>query len=163
MANQVLMMDEYVLKYVTRKAKAIASEDSHSKDEASLSQFGQTSQRIPLKSSFSNKGKDRLFKVKGMHTILYGKERINISGLEQLVDASQTNCIAIMIDYYQSNLLNEQDTISQAADKIFDLISEKGLDIVSPHQGHPGNLALPRKQEFCGALNRYRGLNIKTH
>ncbi|AYX91001.1 ABC-ATPase domain-containing protein [Staphylococcus cohnii] len=162
-ADQVLMMDEYVLKDVTRKAKAIASEDSHSKDEASLSQFGQTSQRIPLKSSFSNKGKDRRFKVKGMHTILYGKERINISGLEQLVDASQTNCIATMIDYYQSNLLNEQDTTSQAADKIFDLISDKGLDIISPHQGHPGNLALPRKQEFCGALNRYRGLNIKTH
>jgi len=162
-ADQVLMMDEYVLKDVTHKAKAIASEDSHLKDEASQCHFGKISQRIPLKSSFSHKGKDQRFKVKGMQTILYGKERINISGLEQLVDASQTNCIATMIDYYQSHLLNEQDTISQAADKIFNLISDNGLDIISPHQGHPGNLALPRKQEFCGALNRYRGLNIKTY
>ncbi len=96
-----------------------------------------------------------------MHTILYGKARIDISGLEQLVDSSQTNCLAMMIDYYQSNLLNEQDTVSQAADKIFELIDETGLEVISPHDGHPGNLALPRKQEFCGALNRYRGLKIK--
>ncbi|WP_390890030.1 hypothetical protein, partial [Leptotrichia wadei] len=29
------------------------------------------------------------------------------------------------------------------------------------YTGHPGNLALPRKQEFCGAVNRYRKLRIK--
>ena len=32
---------------------------------------------------------------------------------------------------------------------------------LTEHTGHPGNLALPRKQEFCAALNRYRKLKIK--
>lgn len=160
-ADQVLMMDEYILKDVTDKAKAIAETDNYQPGHYLHYQFGEIPKRIPLKSSFSNKGRDQRFKVKGMHTILYGKARIDISGLEQLVDSSQTNCLAMMIDYYQSNLLNEQDTVSQAADKIFELIDETGLEVISPHVGHPGNLALPRKQEFCGALNRYRGLKIK--
>lgn len=93
---------------------------------------------------------------------MYGKELIDISGLEQLVDTSQTQCLAAMINYCQSHLLNEQDTLSQAADKLYTVIQEQGLDIISSFEGHPGNLALPRKQEFCAALNRYRGLKVKN-
>ena len=68
----------------------------------------------------------------------------------------------MMIDYYQQHLLNERDTINQAADKLYDFIGKEGIDVISPHSGHPGNIALPRKQEFCAALNRYRGLQVKN-
>ncbi|WP_338055900.1 hypothetical protein [Tetragenococcus osmophilus] len=58
-------------------------------------------------------------------------------------------------------MLDEKMTIAQAVDQIYNYIDRKGLDAISPYSGHPGNLALPRKQEFCAALNRYRGLKIK--
>jgi len=77
------------------------------------------------------------------------------------VDDSQTNCIAVMIDYFKNKVLDEKLTLSQATDRIYEKIEKDGLDSISSYTGHPGNLALPRKQEFCAAVNRYRKLRIK--
>ena len=160
-ANHVIMMDEYVPKDVTKKAKEIAKSDENKREFSSNDKFQGITQRIPLKKSFSQSGKLDKTKAKGKYSILYGKELIDISGLEQLVDDSQTNCIAVMIDYFKNKVLDEKLTLSQAADRIYEKIKKDGLDSISSYTGHPGNLALPRKQEFCGAVNRYRKLKIK--
>ncbi len=160
-ANHVIMMDEYVPKDVTEKAKEIAKSDENKREFSPNDKFQGITQRIPLKKSFSQSGKLDKIKAKGKYSILYGKELIDISGLEQLVDDSQTNCIAVMIDYFKDKVLDEKLTLSQAADKIYEKIEKDGLDSISSYVGHPGNLALPRKQEFCGAVNRYRKLKIK--
>ena len=160
-ANHVIMMDEYVPKDVTEKAKEIAKSDENKREFYSNDKFQGVTQRIPLKKSFSQSGKLDKTKAKGKYNILYGKELIDISGLEQLVDDSQTNCIAVMIDYFKNKVLDEKMTLSQAADRIYEKIEKDGLDSISSYTGHPGNLALPRKQEFCGAVNRYRKLKIK--
>ena len=160
-ANHVIMMDEYVPKDVTEKAKEIAKTDENKREFSSNDKFQGVTQRIPLKKSFSQSGKLDKTKAKGKYSILYGKELIDISGLEQLVDDSQTNCIAVMIDYFKNKVLDEKLTLSQAADRIYEKIEKEGLDSISSYTGHPGNLALPRKQEFCGAVNRYRKLKIK--
>lgn len=160
-ANHVIMMDEYVPKDVTEKAKKIAKSDENKREFPPNDKFQGITQRIPLKKSFSQSGKLDKTKAKGKYSILYGKELIDISGLEQLVDDSQTNCIAVMIDYFKNKVLDEKLTLSQAADRIYEKIEKDGLDSISSYVGHPGNLALPRKQEFCGAVNRYRKLKIK--
>ena len=160
-ANHVIMMDEYVPKDVTEKAKEIAKLDENKREFSSNDKFQGVTQRIPLKKSFSQSGKLDKIKAKGKYSILYGKELIDISGLEQLMDDSQTNCIAVMIDYFKNKVLDEKLTLSQAADRIYEKIEKEGLDSISSYTGHPGNLALPRKQEFCGAVNRYRKLKIK--
>ena len=160
-ANHVIMMDEYVPKDVTEKAREIAKLDENKREFSSNDKFQGVTQRIPLKKSFSQSGKLDKIKAKGKYNILYGKELIDISGLEQLVDDSQTNCIAVMIDYFKNKVLDEKLTLSQAADRIYEKIEKEGLDSISSYTGHPGNLALPRKQEFCGAVNRYRKLRIK--
>ena len=160
-ANYVIMMDEYIPKDVTEKAKEIAKSDENKREFSSNDKFQGITQRIPLKKSFSQSGKLDKTKAKGKYSILYGKELIDISGLEQLVDDSQTNCIAVMIDYFKNKVLDEKLTLSQATDRIYEKIEKDGLDSISSYTGHPGNLALPRKQEFCGAVNRYRKLKIK--
>jgi len=160
-ANYVIMMDEYIPKDVTEKAKKIAKSDENKREFSPNDKFQGITQRIPLKKSFSQSGKLDKTKAKGKYSILYGKELIDISGLEQLVDDSQTNCIAVMIDYFKNKVLDEKLTLSQAADRIYEKIEKEGLDSISSYTGHPGNLALPRKQEFCGAVNRYRKLKIK--
>ncbi|WP_436861749.1 ABC-ATPase domain-containing protein [Staphylococcus caeli] len=161
-ADHVLMMDEYVLKDVTENAKSIVRADASQSNMKTNQTFGALPARVPLKSSFAKKGKDARFKVKGQFSILYGKELIDISGLEQLVDRSQTQCLAEMLDYYQQNLLNEHDTLFEATNKLYDVVEKQGLDVISSFKGHPGNLALPRKQEFCATLSRYRGLKVKN-
>ena len=159
-ADHIIMMDEYLPKDVTDAAKRIAAEDG-SRGEWGSADFGEVTPRIPLKASFSFSGKQDRLKSKGRHTILYGREAIDLSGLEQLVDSSQTNAIAVMLDFFRKRLLDDKMTLSQAADLLYEQIGQSGLDSVSPYTGHPGNLALPRKQEFCFALNRYRGLKVK--
>ncbi len=160
-ADRVLMMDEYRLKDVTDAAKEIANTEGYRRESTPDSTFGDITHRVPLKSGFMKSGKDGRIKTKGRTTILYGRDPIEMAGLEQLVDDSQTHCIAMMIDHLKKNVLDDKLTLSEAADRIYDYMEKDGIDAISPHSGHPGNLALPRKQEFIGALNRYRGLKIK--
>ena len=94
--------------------------------------------------------------------LLMVKNLSQISGLEQLVDDSQTNSLAVMLDYLNNELLNDNDTLIEATDRLYQRIEAEGLEVISHHQGHPGNLALPRKQELIGTINRYRGLHIRS-
>lgn len=161
-ADQVFMMDEYELKDVTDDAKAIAKASADQHDDISARQFGDIPNRVPSKDSFNKKGKDSRIKAKGKHTIMYGKEPIDISGLEQLADPSQTNGIALMLDYYQKHLLDGEMSLVEAANEIYRAIEAKGLDAITPNNRYPGDVALPRKQDFIATINRYRGLNIKS-
>lgn len=158
-ADRVIMMDEYEPKDVTGEALAIAGENGEKREKPS-EHFGKVSERIPLKSSFSMRGRDDRLKARG-RSISYGRENIDVSCLEQLVDDRQINALAVMIDYFNKNVIDDRQSLSQAADKLYAYIKKEGLDGISPYTGHPGNLALPRKQEFCAAINRYRGLKIR--
>ena len=99
-------------------------------------------------------------KAKGLHTVMYGKDAIDISGLEQLVDDSQTNALTVMMNYFRHHLIDNHKSLIEATNQMYDLIDEEGIEAISNFDGHPGNLAL-RKQEFIGTLNRYRGLKVK--
>jgi len=160
-AHQIIMMDEYVPKDVTATAKEIAASHGYRREGIINSKFGEITHRIPLKTGFPGRGKEERIKCKGKYKILYGKEIIDLSALEQLIDDSQTNCIAVMIDFLRKSILDDKISIFQAVNKLYEQIEKYGLDSISPYTGHPGNLALPRKYEFCAALNRYRRLKIK--
>lgn len=160
-ADQVLMMDEYVLRDVTQQAKDIAQSDGYQRRLSSHYQFGHITSRIPLRASFNQKGKRDRFKAKGLNVVTYGKETIHISGLEQLVDDSQTQGLAMMLSYVKNELLDDKSTIVELTNRLYQRIEKHGLDVISNHHGHPGHLALPRKQEFIATLNRYRRLKIK--
>ena len=156
-ADRVIMMDEYVPRDVTQEALAIAKE-SGEKRESLQEHFGSVTERIPLQAGFPLRGREDRWKSRGRESISYGRESIDVSCLEQLVDEKQTNALAVMLDYFNKKILDDRMHLSQAADRLYALIEKQGLEGISPYTGHPGNLALPRKQEFCAALNRYRGL-----
>ena len=160
-ADRVIMMDEYIPKDVTDRAKEIASTDGYKREFLSDNVFGKVKHRVPLKKGFSLSGKEDRLKAKGKYTILYGWNNIDISGLEQLVDESQTNCIAVMIGFLKNKVIDEKKTIEQSLDQMYRHIEKSGLDSISPYTGHPGNLAMPRKQEVFAAISRYRGLVVK--
>ncbi len=160
-ADRVIMMDEYIPKDVTDRAKEIASTGGYKREFLADNVFGKVTHRVPLKKGFSLSGKEDRLKAKGKYTILYGWNNIDISGLEQLVDESQTNCIAVMIGFLKNKVIDEKKTIEQSLDQMYRHIEKFGLDSISPYTGHPGNLAMPRKQEVFAAISRYRGLVVK--
>lgn len=160
-ADLVIMLDEYVPKDVTQEAKAIAKEFERERLVDEGTPFGPVTPRIPLTKGFKKKDARDRFKAKGKETILFGKSPIDLSALEQLVSPSQTNAIALMLDLLGKEIYNNTLTLYQGVEALYQRIEKEGLDAVAPSGSYPGNLALPRKQEVCAALNRYRGLECK--
>ncbi|WP_218212169.1 hypothetical protein, partial [Pseudomonas sp. 2822-15] len=92
----------------------------------------------------------------GINTILIGKDQLVLYGLEQLIDQSQTRAIANIIKILTKDK-NGPETIIQAIDNLYEVIENEGLDVLSPFKGqHPGDLAMPRKNEVAAAFNRIR-------
>ena len=159
-ADCIIMMDEYRPENVIDRAKDIATEQANQRYLLLDAPLQQQPTRIPLRASFPLSGKDGRFKVKGKYTVLYGRQTIDLSGLEQLVDTSQTNSLAIMLNYIKNHLLDDQTSLKKIVDKLYAQIEKAGLESLTSYAGSQGSLALPRKQELMAALNRYRGLNI---
>jgi len=80
--------------------------------------------------------------------------------VEQLIDENQTGAIAQIILYAWKNCLDDKKTLRQIVEDIGREIREKGIDILSGFQGHPGEFALPRNHEVAAAINRMRNLQV---
>ena len=93
--------------------------------------------------------------------MLYGRESIDLSALEQLVDPEQTSALAVLFDYAKDKILVRDECITKVADKVYQKLEEVGLEGIAPYTSYPGNLVLPRKQEFLAMINRYRGLCVQ--
>jgi predicted ABC-class ATPase len=160
-ADHVIMMDEYIPKDVTQKAKEIIKIiENQRKFEGDLP-IKDNPPRILLKATFPQDKKGVKIKPRGIHTITYNKTEIDLSHLEQLIDPNQTNAICFILHYIMEKVVDDKLTLPQVVEKIYGEITSKGLDIVSPYQGHPGNMAMPRKHEIAAVLNRFRLLKIK--
>lgn len=160
-ADSVIMMDEYRAKDVTKEAMEIAGMPGYERSCEGDGTFGKAAQRIVLKSSFPKTFKGVRIRASGLDAITYDHSRIELGYLEQLVDNSQTNCIAVIIEYIMKNLVDDKLTLNNIIDRVMDIVNINGLDEISPFTGHPGNLALPRKYEIAGALNRFRYLRTE--
>jgi predicted ABC-class ATPase len=51
-------------------------------------------------------------------------------------------------------------SLAAAITELLARIDAEGLDVLSPHRGHPGHLARPRALEVHAAVNRFRGLRL---
>ena len=94
--------------------------------------------------------------VKGLYTILYGSTTIDLSGLEQLVDPSQTRAIGDIILYYARKYAGRKYTLHEGLEHLFAELDQHGLDLLSSRK--LGNYAMPRIFEVAAAINRMRTL-----
>ncbi|GGE26114.1 ATPase [Marinithermofilum abyssi] len=161
-ADTVIMMDEYLPHDVTEEAQSIARDQSNKRVREGGDRFGEVTHRVVLGKGFDpRKGRKEKVDAKGLHSILFGRTLVDLSGLEQLVDVSQTRAIAEMM----RKLGKEADgraTLKELVDDLYQRMEKEGLDVISPFRGqHPGDLALPRKLEVAAAVNRLRTLRVK--
>ncbi|WP_353892752.1 ABC-ATPase domain-containing protein [Proteinivorax hydrogeniformans] len=160
-ADTVIMLDEYTPLDVTETAKEIATAQLRQglKKEDSLFTNGRTLRKIS-KMSFPTAKKGIKVKSKGLKSINYNKTFVDLTYLEQLVDSSQTIAIACIFEYIAKNIAPKELSLKQTIDNVYETIEHNGLDAISSYKGHPGNLAMPRKQELAAAINRFRLLKI---
>jgi len=162
-ADNVIMMDAYVPTDVTAEAKRIASDRSDERVPEGGASFGEITSRIVRKQSFdATRGGREKVDAKGLSKIVYGANDIDLSQVEQLVDASQTRAIAHMLRLLAHRYADGQTPVLELVNRLYALVEEQGLDAISPYAGkHPGDLALPRRQELEAALNRLRTLTVR--
>ena len=102
------------------------------------------------------RGKRRAARGRGLQAIELGRERVDLSYLEQLAEAGQTEAVARIIGEWVAagEIRSVRDLLAEA----LDAVAENGLDSLGGFRGHPGEMSLPRAQELAAAINRIRSL-----
>lgn len=153
-ADYVIAMNSYVPSDVTSAAHELADYDPTA--PASSKVFGPEPQRRLRRQQLERKPA----KAAGTNAIRYGKQEVDLSAVTQLVDAAQVSGLAHTFDM----IMEWSDGRSDLAELVDDVCREmdaQGIDALSPHNGHPGLYARPRRQEIFAAVNRYRRLELE--
>lgn len=108
------MMDEYLSQDVTAQAQEIKSRFPLKRRQEGGSSFGQLKERLLLSLGFNYPKEDKVkVDVKGLYTLVLDKQHLDLAGLEQLVDVSQTRAIGDCLYYCAKRYLDGKRTINQ--------------------------------------------------
>ncbi len=158
-ADTVIMMDEYLPRDRTARARRVAGEFATQRTFEGGESFGKVRDRRPLPESFDpHRGAKRRVKIaaKSRNLIGFGEHWIDLSAVEQLVDISQTRAVGDIIHYALRRYIDGRRTLGEILDLVEADLDREGLDIVSAYR--KGNLARPRRFEVAAAVNRLRTL-----
>jgi len=159
-ADRVICMIEYRPFEVTEESRKIAEKYSAERTPEGGESFGESSERIPLAKSFDPSRGKREVKIssKGLQSIEFGTQTIDLGALEQLVDMSQTRAIGDAI-HFATGFMEGEMTLKAIVDGVLQKIEEKGLDVLNNRL--VGNYAAFRGLELAAAINRLRTLKVK--
>ena len=165
-ADTVIEMREYLPADVTAEAKRVAASHPTGRRVERRRPLAAVGRRIPVAASLDPSRGRREVKIdaKAVDLLLFGSERIDLRGLEQLVDASQTRAVGYAIELARERFMGEGATLAQVMDAVERALDEEGLEALDPirrGERHPGNFARPRRFEIGAALNRLRTLRIE--
>ncbi|WJE16681.1 ABC-ATPase domain-containing protein [Halobacillus sp. ACCC02827] len=163
-ADDVIMMDQYIPYDVTKKAKQIAEAYPTGRTTQEQAAFGTLPKRAFLPSTIqAQKGRKEKMQAKGLKRILMGHTDIELDGIEQLIDSSQTRMIAdILLHLEKRGIWKEERSVSEILSMIEKQMNEEGLASFAPFKNqHPGELARPRMMEIAAVLNRIRTAKVK--
>lgn len=163
-ADTVMAMQDYRPLAVTEAAQRIARELQTQRVIETTSPLAGVGSRIPVRESLDpSRGKREVkIEARSVDAIAFGHEVIDLSGVEQLVDPSQTRAVGYALHLASRRLMD--GGLKAMVQGLAELFDDAGLDGLDPyHQGerHPGNFARPRAFEIAAALNRLRTLRIK--
>ncbi|NOQ14293.1 MAG: ATPase [Methyloprofundus sp.] len=163
-ADTVIMMDNYMAKDVTRKAKALAHDVMPEGVNFPAIKTGNL--RIPQIQCLSPKYHQYRDKIQAIEKriLRYGQGEIDVSQVEQLVDNAQLTAIGYLIRYfYQQSIQNNPEPLDIVAGlhKALTEVERQGLDCLTPYI--TGTLAMPRIHELVATVNRMRNLVLIPH
>ncbi len=160
-ADCVILMDNYRAVDVTHRARLIARSHPTGRESPGKGPFGEVTARLPDPASLrASKGhREVRIDVRGPHTLMYGRESLDLTALEQIEEEAQTRAIGWAIHLMASKHLRASVSLRRAVEAAVDEVRRRGLDALTPFP--VGDLALPRALEIASAVNRIRNLRIK--
>jgi hypothetical protein len=149
----------------TEDARAVARAHPTGRKPEGAAPFALPAPRPPVPGSLDASRGRREVKI-AVHgrELEFGVERIDLRGLEQLVDESQARAIGHVLELARRRFIDGKAGVPEILDAVDTLLDERGLDVLDPltERGprHPGDHARPRRYEIAAALNRIRTLSI---
>lgn len=159
-ADHVICMTDYKSSDVTSEALGIAKRFESERKKEGGGPLGRVTERIPLSGSLDpRKGKkDVKISAKGLRSIHYGRHKIDLHAVEQLVDICQTAAIGDAIEYAR-RYMDGKRTLREITSLVMMDIARDGLDVISTRIS--GNYAEFRKIDLAAAINRLRTLEVE--
>jgi predicted ABC-class ATPase len=164
-ADCVVMMDAYKPVDVTEKARQIVEDCKGVNDAETTLPFQAIASRIPLRRGVDENAR---VKVVTQEKIFFGDTEILLSGVEQLVDISQTKWIADCLLYLATTMDDNtclKDVLMKLDAKLDveaggpDVCPGTSLDVICDRK--LGWYARARRFEVAAALNRLRSMQFR--
>jgi predicted ABC-class ATPase len=161
-ADTIIGMDRFRVLDITQGAKQAAAGAPVS-TVAPEGPFGGIGQRVPAAESVGQfRGRRVRSEVRGDRAIVIGREQVDMHGVTQLVESGQARAIGDAIVFAgERGYVDGSRSLREIVSLIDAELSERGLEVLSPFSGHPGDYARPRRHEIAAAFNRLRTLRIR--
>jgi predicted ABC-class ATPase len=155
-ADRVILLEDYVPSDATPRSREVTRKFPPRAPLAQREVLPPRERAIGASSIDLRRGKRRTARSRGLHTIELGRERVDLSYLEQLAEAGQTEAVARIIGEWAA--AGEVRGVGELARSALASVSKKGLDSLGTYRGHPGEMSFPRSHELAAAINRIRPL-----
>jgi predicted ABC-class ATPase len=158
-ADRVILMENYEPADVTPRAREVTSRFPPHVPLGDGEVRPPRGRRVRASSIDLRRGRRETARGRGRHTIELGSERVDLSYVEQLAEAGQTETMARLIGQFAA--AGESRGLGEVVEEALASVSERGFDSLGNFNGHPGELSLPRAQELAAAINRIRSLEAR--
>jgi predicted ABC-class ATPase len=158
-ADRVILMEDYEPSEATPRAREVTSKFPPRAPVGDKDIRPPRGRRVRASSIDLRRGRRETARGRGLHSIELGRERVDLSYLEQLAEAGQTEAIARVIGEFAA--AGESRRVKEVVEETLGSIVERGLDSLGKFRGHPGELSLPRAHEVAAAINRIRSLEAR--
>ena len=154
-ADRVILLEDYAASDATESAREVIGRfpPRAPLEDREIRRPGP--RRLRAGSLDLRRGKRETARGRGLHTIELGRERVDLSFVEQLAEAGQTEAAARAIGRFAAG---GDGGLGEMVGEALGVISDGGLDALGGFSGHPGEMSLPRAQEIAAAVNRVRSL-----
>ncbi len=150
-ADTVIAMEDYQPREVTAAAHAIAQRypsDRTLEGPMTFPPLPMRSLPCPLLERVDRRPKVR------EHTLIWGKTQVDVSGLEQLIEAGQRRAIAAALMYLHHQALPGDTPLVEALYHLIHTLQTQGWDVLCDIP--PGDLTQIRALELAAAIHRLR-------
>jgi len=155
----VIQMKNYMPIDVTEEAHEISTTVLNGRAKEDESYIFKIRERIPIAESIisqNHSGKVSMF-AKEIHKVHFGKDDIDLTDMEQIVELSQTKAISYALEY-SKKYMNNKTTLREVVNKVVSDIEEFGIDVIS--KSITGNFASFREFELAFTFNRLKSFDI---
>ena len=159
-SDQVIQLINYQAFDMTIEAHNIANQSPTKRIIEDETYPFNISERIPLSASIdplNDHGKFRIY-AKEVHRLNFGKQIVDLTDLEQLMELSQTKALGFAMEYAKK-YISKETALRELVQLVQEDMQEKGMDVLSHKVS--GHFAWFSGLELALALNRLRGFEVR--